>query len=198
MFRLNLYSARLCCSLVPRPVRAIRVTTRNDCFKEISPTSLCIWWQTLIKESQPISDAFFHFFKNLGWSRILGLTPPFWICHYLPGVLGEFFRQAWQVTSHPKSPRTTGNEAGFVVFYLIDQVGRSVRWRHQKRLCSRLNILQLMQIIWNVMLCSQHFTCHWKLLVMYVMWLMFSKMANAERSAAVIHTVPLSHARTKQ
>ena len=26
-------------------------------------------------------------------------------------VLGEFSRQAWQVTSHPKSPRTTGNEA---------------------------------------------------------------------------------------
>ena len=24
----------------------------------------------------------------------------------------EFSRQAWQVTSHPKSPRTTGNEAG--------------------------------------------------------------------------------------
>ena len=85
--------------------------TRNDSSKEISPTSLCIWWQTLIKESQPLSDAFFHFFKNLGWSRILGLTPPFWICHYLPGVLGEFSRQAWQVTSYPKSPRTTGNEA---------------------------------------------------------------------------------------
>ena len=28
------------------------------------------------------------------------------------GVLGEFSRQAWRVTSHPKSPRTTGNEAG--------------------------------------------------------------------------------------
>ena len=28
------------------------------------------------------------------------------------GVLGELSRQAWQVTSHPKSPRTTGNEAG--------------------------------------------------------------------------------------
>ena len=27
-------------------------------------------------------------------------------------VLGEFSRQASQVTSHPKSPRTTGNEAG--------------------------------------------------------------------------------------
>ena len=37
---------------------------------------------------------------------------------------------------------------------------------------------------------SQHFTCHWKLLVIYVMWLMFNKMADAERSAAVIHTVP--------
>ena len=48
--------------------------TRNDSLKEISPTSLCIWWQTLIKESQPVSDDFFHFFKNLGWSRILGLT----------------------------------------------------------------------------------------------------------------------------
>ena len=47
-----------------------------------------------------------------------------------------------------------------------------------------------MQIIWNVMLYSQHFTCHWKLLVIYVMLLMFNKMADAERSAAVIHTVP--------
>ena len=46
---------------------------------------------------------FFHFFKKLVWSRSLGLAPPFWICHYLPGVLGEFSRQAWQVTSHPKS-----------------------------------------------------------------------------------------------
>ena len=27
-------------------------------------------------------------------------------------VSGEFSRQAWLVTSHPKSPRTTGNEAG--------------------------------------------------------------------------------------
>ena len=26
-------------------------------------------------------------------------------------VLGEFSRQAWQVTSHPNLPRTTGNEA---------------------------------------------------------------------------------------
>ena len=33
-----------------------------------------------------------------------------------PSAIGEFSRQAWQVTSavtsHPKSPRTTGNEAG--------------------------------------------------------------------------------------
>ena len=37
----------------------------------------------------------------------------------------------------------------------------------------------------------QHFTYHWKLLVIYVMWLMFNKMADAERSASVIHnTVP--------
>ena len=28
------------------------------------------------------------------------------------GTECEFSRQAWQVTSHPKSPRTTGNEAG--------------------------------------------------------------------------------------
>ena len=27
-------------------------------------------------------------------------------------VSGEFSRQAWLVTSHPKSPRTTGNKAG--------------------------------------------------------------------------------------
>ena len=29
-----------------------------------------------------------------------------------PSAIGEFSRQALQVTSHPKSPRTTGNEAG--------------------------------------------------------------------------------------
>ena len=29
---------------------------------------------------------------------------------------GELSRQAWQATSHPKSPRTTGNEAGKRVF----------------------------------------------------------------------------------
>ena len=54
--------------------------TRNDSLQENSPTTLCIWWQTLIKESQPISDAFFfffHFFKNFGWSRILGLRHHF-------------------------------------------------------------------------------------------------------------------------
>ena len=83
--------------------------TRNDSLKENSPSSLGIWWQTLIKESQPISDAFFHFFKNLGWSRILGaaiLDLPLFARR-----LGELSRQAWQVTSHPKSPRTTGSEA---------------------------------------------------------------------------------------
>ena len=61
--------------------------------KENSPTALsCIWWQTLIRESRPISDAFFHFFKNFGWSRILSLAPPFRICHYLPGVLEDASR----------------------------------------------------------------------------------------------------------
>ena len=34
-------------------------------------------------------------------------------------VLGEFSRQAWQVTSLPKSPRTTGNEAG--VCFLVEE-----------------------------------------------------------------------------
>ena len=53
------------CSLVPRPVRAIRVTRG-------------------------------------------GLEPS-----AIARVLGELSRQAWQVTSHPKSPRTTGNEAAF-------------------------------------------------------------------------------------
>ena len=37
----------------------LQVYTRKDSLKENSPTSLCIWWQKLIKESQPISDAFF-------------------------------------------------------------------------------------------------------------------------------------------
>ena len=62
-----------------------------DSLKENSPTILCIWWQRLIKESQSHLRRFFHFFKNFGWGRVLSLSPPFWICHYLPGVLGEFF-----------------------------------------------------------------------------------------------------------
>ena len=51
------------------------------------------------------------------------MTPPFWICHYLPGVLGEFSRQAWQVTSYPKSPRTTGNEADMKPFVRTSYLG---------------------------------------------------------------------------
>ena len=47
-------------------------------------------------------------------------------------VLGEFSRQAWQVTSHPKSPRTTGNEAG--VCFLVEEKKRSA-WR--KTSCSQ-------------------------------------------------------------
>ena len=31
-----------------------------------------------------------------------------------PSAIGEFSRQAWQVTSNPKSPRTTGNEAAVI------------------------------------------------------------------------------------
>ena len=53
-------------SLVPRPVRAVRVTRGG-----LEPSAIA------------------------------------------RGVLGEFSRQAWQVTSHPKSPRTTGNDAVF-------------------------------------------------------------------------------------
>ena len=31
-----------------------------------------------------------------------------------PSAIGEVSRQAWQVTSNPKSPRTTGNEAAVI------------------------------------------------------------------------------------
>ena len=31
-----------------------------------------------------------------------------------PSAIGEFSREAWQVTSNPKSPRTTGNEAAVI------------------------------------------------------------------------------------
>ena len=55
-------------SLLPRPVRAIRVTSG-------------------------------------------GLEPS-----VIARVLGEFSRQVWQVTSHPKSPRTVGNVAGGIRF----------------------------------------------------------------------------------
>ena len=40
-----------------------------------------------------------------------------------PSAIGEFPRQAWQVTSHPESPRTTGNEAAFSL-----ENGRSALW----------------------------------------------------------------------
>ena len=36
----------------------------------------------------------------------------------LARILGEFSRQVWQVASHPKSPRTTGNEAAFFFIFL--------------------------------------------------------------------------------
>ena len=65
------------CSLVPRPVRAIRVTRGG-----LEPSAIA------------------------------------------RGVLGEFSRQAWQVTSavtsHPKSPRTTGNEAGWCANIMVN------------------------------------------------------------------------------
>ena len=43
-----------------------------------------------------------------------------------PSAIGEFSRQTWQVKSHPKSPRTTGNEAGTVLYLhvLTDQQQR--------------------------------------------------------------------------
>ena len=49
------------CTIITR-VQAKRFLERT------SPTTLCIWWQTLIKESQPTSDVFFRFFSS---SRIL-------------------------------------------------------------------------------------------------------------------------------
>ena len=79
------------------------------------------------------------------------------------GVLGELSRQAWQVTSHPKSPRTTGNEddvQGFLeeahlfafhyenediktsvyMYYILTQPSFKETWTKQKLLftCSRL------------------------------------------------------------
>ena len=36
----------------------------------------------------------------------------------LARVLSEFSRQVWQVASHPKSPRTTGNEAALFFIFL--------------------------------------------------------------------------------
>ena len=38
----------------------------------------------------------------------------------------EFSRQAWQVTSHPKSPRTTGNEAAGKHIHLCRYRARSI------------------------------------------------------------------------
>ena len=40
----------------------------------------------------------------------------------------EFSRQAWQVTSHPKSPRTTGNEAANNALKLVDNLGKKKNW----------------------------------------------------------------------
>ena len=41
-------------------------------------------------------------------------------------VLGEFSRQAWQVTSHQKSPRTTGNEAGRILVVVVKVRHRAI------------------------------------------------------------------------
>ena len=98
-----------CISLVPRPVRAIRVTRggfqnsklltydNNRCtrgtipWKKILQHLYVFDGKRWLKNSNLFPTLFFHFFKNLGWSRILGLAPPFWNCRYLPGVPGEFF-----------------------------------------------------------------------------------------------------------
>ena len=52
--------------------------------------------------------------KTQLWRRLLNFRVRVFLkraVKYLPGVLGEFSRQAWRVTSLQKSLRTTGNKA---------------------------------------------------------------------------------------
>ena len=59
-------------------------------------------------------------------------------------VLGELSRQAWQVTSYPKSPRTTGNEAGVIPFFdlLLKLRQLSHKFTLACYLCWTANILE--------------------------------------------------------
>ena len=60
------------------------------------------------------------------------------------GVLGELSRQAWQVTSHPKLPRTTGNEDDVQGFleeaHLFCFPLR--KWKHQDKCLHVLHLTQ--------------------------------------------------------
>ena len=80
-------------SLVPRPVRAIRVTRGG-----LEPSAIA------------------------------------------RGVLGKFSRQAWQVTSHPKSPRTTRNETALRdLIFGVHRYTRNVLSNCKKKSVDRLN-----------------------------------------------------------
>ena len=67
-----------------------------DSLKENYSITLCVCWQTWIKESQPLFDARAPFIALRIW-QWLETCPPLWICRGLPGVLGEFSQQALQV-----------------------------------------------------------------------------------------------------
>ena len=61
-----------------------------------------------------------------------GLTPSFWICCLLPGILDKFFQQALRVMSRQNSSGKTVNEAdeGEVTKCLSNAGGRGERDPH--------------------------------------------------------------------
>ena len=59
---------------------------------------------------------FFFSASYPGQFALSGLPEAAW---NLARILGEFSRQVWQVASHPKSQRTTGNEAAFFFIFLL-------------------------------------------------------------------------------
>ena len=78
--------------------------------------------------------------------------------------LGEFSRQAWQVTSHPKSPRTTGNEAALGAKERINNELTSARPQRKRMRNIESNIMEIFRFMgWTLRLCCievVHFPIH--------------------------------------
>ena len=102
--------------------------------------------------------------------KILSEQPRTQACSRYPsgqrrlGTEREFSRQAWQVTSHPKSPRTTGNEAALGAKERINNELNSVRPQRKRMRNIESNIMEIFRFMgWTLRLCYVevvHFPVH--------------------------------------